>query len=529
LERLRRIWAKRSWLWLYWALLAATILTGVLFRSNRYWFDPISLWGDEALWGKRLFTHALTELYIRPIGFMALSKALVKIYSDERVLRLLPYLSGLATLGVALYVASRLFRSRMTRFLFVFVLAFHPVLIDMSREFKPYSVEVLAHLGILALYLRWEETDRRLWLYALVAACVVAFPLAYNVAFLLPVVFILIALRVLQRRAFRALLVVAGAVAMGVAIMLAVYWKSVSRLNTDSAEEMWSKKYDAFYLEHRHLSGKSPKSYLQWLTEKHVELAAFVGEQRNYWRPGPLGARTMVELKSVDRNGWLLLHIAGVCALVVGRQYRRLALLFAPLWVLVLFNALGYWPLEAFRVNTFLLVYYVTIAAFGMDAIANVQGRARWLGFASLALFVVLPNLTVGYSSHRRKYAETFNAEFMTLFRYMRAQQPRELTGRTRVLGDWYSCRAFQFYPDYHDGMKREFGNWWNEHFVFDCTGTVSRTESKMRGLHGETYWLIATDDRVKRKLAEAAEANAAILSRTTLRKTHDVYLLRGN
>ena len=259
MERLRRLWAKRSWLWLYWALLAATVVVGVLFRSNRYWFDPISLWGDEALWAKRLFTHPLTELYIRPIGFMAISKALVKIYSDERVLRLLPYLSGLATLGVSLYVANRLFRSRMTRFLFVFAFAFHPVLIDMSREFKPYSVEVLAHLGILALYLRWEETEHRRWLYALVAACVLAVPLAYNVVFLLPVVFVLIAFRVLQRRAFRALLVVVGALAAGIAIMLAVYWKSVSRLNTDAAEQMWGKKYDAFYLEQRNLEGKSPK------------------------------------------------------------------------------------------------------------------------------------------------------------------------------------------------------------------------------------------------------------------------------
>lgn len=519
--------------WLYWGALAAIFIAGAWWRSNRYWIDPIGLWGDEAEWAERMFSRRLTDLLIRPIGFMATIKLLASWYSDERVLRLIPYLAGLGSMPLALYVGNKLFRAAATRLFFVFFVAFHPVLVDMSREFKPYSVEFTAHLGLVAIYLRWTETQKTAWLFGLIGASVVGFLVAYNLAFLIAVLFVLVAVRAARKRSFRTLAVMGAGTLVAIGVMVVVYMQTVSRLKLDRTEQFWGKKYDAFYLESVHFKGSDPKPQIEWLAEKYTDLAAFPGEQRQWWeRPESMSESTLRTLQAVDRYGWILLHFAGVLALVVRKKYEILSLLLGPVLLVVVFNVLGIWPFDAFRVNTFLLAYFGTLAFAGADAILDREGPWRWAAIAATTALIVVPNLTIGFNDHSRKYALTFNAEFMTVFRYLRerkeADPDLQRTGKMTVLTDWYSCRAPQFYPYYHDGIKKEFGDYLSEKFEFVCTGTLKRTAARMRAMKGRKYWLIVTDNRVRASFAAHVRQKATILSSTTVRDTHDVYLLEG-
>src|SRR3954468_14818334 len=69
----------------------ATVLIvalGIWLRLRGFLFSTQSLWLDESDWAIRLIDRPLSEHLIRPIGFMALSKALAWLFSpSETVLR----------------------------------------------------------------------------------------------------------------------------------------------------------------------------------------------------------------------------------------------------------------------------------------------------------------------------------------------------------------------------------------------------------------------------------------------------------
>ncbi|HEX3849760.1 MAG TPA: hypothetical protein VHW01_02270, partial [Polyangiaceae bacterium] len=203
--------------------LVALILTGAYFRSRRYWIDPLGLWVDEATWGIRLFRRSLTELEFRPIGYMALTKLIVRVYCDERTLRLLSYGAGLASLPIAADISKHLFQSRLVRVLCVAVVAYNPLLIDMAREFKPYSVEFCLHLALVWLFVRWRADRARARLGVLLGCSVLAFPFAYNIVFLLPGLFTLLGYTFLRAKARGALLATVCAAIAAAAVMATIY------------------------------------------------------------------------------------------------------------------------------------------------------------------------------------------------------------------------------------------------------------------------------------------------------------------
>src|SRR3954464_13088985 len=75
---------------------------GLTLRVRGYLFGTIPLWEDEAAWAIRLMDLPVTKHAIRPVGFMALTKWLAMLVApSEAVLRALPWLAGLAALGMA--------------------------------------------------------------------------------------------------------------------------------------------------------------------------------------------------------------------------------------------------------------------------------------------------------------------------------------------------------------------------------------------------------------------------------------------
>jgi hypothetical protein len=156
---------------------AITILivgTGLLFRLRQFFFAR-SLWLDEAalannflIHGIRfLLTNPLDDKQSAPIGFILLTKLFgwVFHYTDQS-LRFLPLLFGIGSIFLALGISSR-FSKPLTRFTYLSLISFSPVLIYYSNEVKPYISDVFFFLLITLVwfsYSRWKYGQLILYL-----------------------------------------------------------------------------------------------------------------------------------------------------------------------------------------------------------------------------------------------------------------------------------------------------------------------------------------------------------------------------
>ena len=220
-----------------WVGIVAVVLAGVWLRSVRFWIDPIGLWGDEACWVFKLFNGPLTRGSSRPIGITVVTYLLTEYgLNDERTLRLLPQLASLGTLVVFPYVGKQLLRSLGTTLFMTVVVAFHPLLIDFSKEFKPYAVEVFVHLWLVACVLRYRETRRVSTLAVLLGSAFAAFLFAYNVVFLYPSLFLVVWHQdLMQHRRLRLALSVSVAAAT-FALVLGVALTLFGRVEQEASE-----------------------------------------------------------------------------------------------------------------------------------------------------------------------------------------------------------------------------------------------------------------------------------------------------
>lgn len=538
LERLVRIcWQTlrdRGWAQLGYHVVTGLLLAlGVFFRSNRYWLDPLGVWGDEASWARRLFKHSLTNFDFRPLGYMDATQLAVHVYCDERTLRILSYGAGLASLVIMLDIGRLLFRSRTARLLCLAALVFHPLLIDMSREFKPYALEFCVHLGLIWLFLRWRASARRGWFRALLICSIVAFLFAYNIVFLLPAVFALLGVAFLSTRAYRSLLITIIAALAALTLIGGVYFVALRHTGGGESEKFWGDKYNVFYLANGTAQEREPQSRAGWLAHKYLDLAAFPGVQRDKWKfPERVSVAVSGGLVALDYAAWLTLHAIGLIALWFRGRRQVLVLLVSPLVLVMAFNWFAVWPFGVFRANTFLLVYYILIPMLGLDALilwSRKLGSA--VAFVSCLLFLV-PNLSVGFDSHSYKYFFTGRSEMRTLLR--RLKQLREgapaavRAEKSHVLMDMYSCSPFEFYLGYNDSTQREFGSYLYDNFDFDCVQSPRGTQAFMRKLRGKTFFVVVTGDRALEATRAVVHRGATVLDEERVRDAHDLYFVTG-
>jgi hypothetical protein len=96
----------------------------------------IGFWMDEANWAILTVDSPLKDLLIRPIGFMLLTRWSVELLGKwELAFRLLPWLAGLATPIIALWLARRFLNRPAARLLLIGILSLSPLAIDFSKEF----------------------------------------------------------------------------------------------------------------------------------------------------------------------------------------------------------------------------------------------------------------------------------------------------------------------------------------------------------------------------------------------------------
>ncbi len=171
-------------------MLAGMIALGVIWRVARFAACP-PLWGDEAFIAVNLLVRDFAGLLrpleyhqIAPIGFLWAELGVARVLGgSEWALRLIPFLSGLAALGLFARFATRAVDRRSAVLAAgIFAASFYPV--RHATEVKPYATDLLLSLAITGLaWSAWQDRGSpRRWL-ALAATVVVGVWFSYPLIF----------------------------------------------------------------------------------------------------------------------------------------------------------------------------------------------------------------------------------------------------------------------------------------------------------------------------------------------------------
>lgn len=508
---------------------AIAVLVGAWARTVRYFIDPISLWLDEASWGVVLMDKPLLHEPVRPLGFFGLTQLLAKLFGPyEQVLRLLPWLCGIASLPMAYLCARLLFQQRLSRVIVVWLFALHPLLIDYSKEFKPYSVEVFCHLLVTATTLRavrLSPLSKAAWAWALLTPLLVL-PFAYNVLWAYPGIFGVLLWHSYRNHNRRQLAWAASATLAGLGLALVLQFAILSRVKDKRyLSGYWGHRYDVFLTANRRWEGGvQPETATRWVLGKYAELAGSPGFAPSGWHE-PRPSTTARELQELYRLGWQLAVIAG--AVVLLRRHRpAFIVLLGPLAVVGVLNALGKWPLGFFRVNLFTLAYSTLLGGAAIDRLAALSLPATWSSrwrFAQAGPWLVLggvcllprlsfsaPAVTVKETRLWMGHSEIEKAVKLLIER-------GSTTHRLPLFADFYSYNSLRFYERWHPRYGQQG---LNQRYRIRMTASVREVAAAVGKTRGAAWILISRHDYVadaRKKLSKAC----AKLEETDLGRHH--------
>lgn len=470
LSSLRRRWVAREPNPAARAALALTLLVvalGLGLRARGYLFQCSAFWLDECSWAMRIVDRPLVQSLIRPIGFLAVSKALALTFSNtESVLRALPWAAGITATLVAPLLARELFRTLAARALFVAVIALSPLAIDFSKEFKPYSVSLALHLALVLLTLRYASRGRRADLFAALAVASIGSVFAQDLVLAFPGVFVVFALTAKKRERVElgAACAVALVIVAGLALQYLLMWKNLPRDHT----EFWGKKYDVFH------TPRSVHGYFRWSAERFEEMIAMPGIRRTQWSADWLSPFARELLRGIDEVVWATLFAAGLAVLAWQRRAREALLLVLPLALLWLFNRAGFWPLGAFRTNVFTVVYSGAVAAMTFDA--RPAEDSTWRALAPVLVLVLLPLAFFERSWHEHKRTFTYDSTFPRALDWLAAKEPVSPTAPPEVVVlDRRSCDPFRYYTQYNERVARRVAGVIARKYVVKCSSADER------------------------------------------------------
>jgi hypothetical protein len=168
----------------------ALILVGIAWRLCR-WLLQFPIWGDEAYLCLNLLDRDYLGLLqplrcaqVAPVVFLWGELTAYKLLGGtELALRLLPFLAGLASLGLFWRLA-RMALPPLPRYLAVgiFAMSYYPI--RHSCEVKPYATDLFVSLSLLLVALTWlRRPDRLRWLVFLTLLAPLALAASYPAAF----------------------------------------------------------------------------------------------------------------------------------------------------------------------------------------------------------------------------------------------------------------------------------------------------------------------------------------------------------
>lgn len=493
------------------------MLGGLFLRVRGYLYNASAFALDECGWAMLFVEQPLSELALRPLGFIWTSQAIGHVFGlSEMPLRALPWLAGMATTVLAVPLSRYLFRSAAARLLFVFIVALHPCAIDFSKEFKPYSISLFLHLCVLLLALRYLETPTARRLAWLLATAILGGLFAQDLVFAYPGLFVLLGLSALRhdRRHLVAVVGGAGVIVVSLAAQYLLLWRYVTSHDVDG----WATKYSVFY---RRDSGQS---FAAWALRQYYEMAGFPGFRRAFWHPGPVGPHTLGLLATSDEVIWAILHVLGVVTLV-RRRRKEAVLLLTPFVTLWLFNLLRVWPIGVFRANIFLIGYIGAIACMAFEGVHAAAPRV-WEALPALVL-VFVPAAVLDRTWSAKKAALTTSSTFPVALDELLKFKRVDKQGREKLLLDRRSCDPYRYYTEFHPEVSARVGAKLRAEFDARC---VSTEESFRAMLDAETppapaeVWAIVTTDKVaRREIQRGRFAAAGKMRHETYHGSHSV------
>jgi len=205
----------------------------------------------------------------------------------------------------------------------------------------------------------------------------------------------------------------------------------------------WGNKYGVF-----HTAG-NPESYARWLLHRCQDLLELPGLRRKRWQSRIVSGGELDALRSVDAVVWTIVASAGALSLIMRRRWVRVTLLVAPFVTLWVFNALGFWPMGAFRTNLCMLIYVAALAAAGLDG-----GRTTpaWgPTFLPVAVLVLVPLVAFERDWHETKRFFCYDGSFLESMTVIAARRSGDQSRRREplVLGH-KMCSEWEYYTQVH-------------------------------------------------------------------------------
>jgi uncharacterized membrane protein len=355
-------WEKSTW------LAFSLILFGAAVRVAQYTSNR-SLWLDEAALALNIVNRSPDQLLLpldyhqgAPIGFLLMQWLAVKVLGNsEYALRLLPLVSGIATLFLFYVVAKRAVGTTAALIGLALAAASH-YLIYYAAEAKQYSTD--AALGLLVigggLYLSRQPVRARQALLAGFCGAVVIW-FSHPATFVLAAVGVSIGLACIVRREWRGLMWLALAVAIWLLSFSAAYLVSLGSLSADrTLLAYWQ-------------FGFAPivPLNLNWYPASFLEM---------FDDPGGIPQTGLAALA----------FIVGMIALGRKSQFK-LGLLGLPILVAVFVSALQKYPFAQRMILFLVPIWLMLIAAGVADILMQTRNRTAVIGLALVILLLFQP------------------------------------------------------------------------------------------------------------------------------------------
>lgn len=356
------------------SLIWLALAVGTALRVRQYYLGR-SLWIDEALIALNLIERSIPELLQplsyrqgAPIGFLVLEKlALLGLGTDEWVLRLVPFIAGIAALWLFGVVAVR-FATRPTAAIALGLLALCDRAIYFSAETKQYSTD-MAVTVLLYLVLVGRPTEtlsyRRCFLMAATGGLALWF--SHPAVFVLAGIGLTLLACEIGARQWQHVLRYMVAFSAWVASFIAFYFLSLRSLtNNEALQESFQDNHDAF---------------LPLLPTSTQDISWFI---RNFF--GFFDSPLSLPLVGLAA----LCFVTGVYA-TWQEEKVKLSFLLSPFLMTLLASGLQQYPIKA-RLLLFLVPPALLILAKGVAAIVTwLQPQKRWIGVAIVLLLFLHP------------------------------------------------------------------------------------------------------------------------------------------
>ena len=472
---------------------AVVVVAGTLFRV--WGLTTLELWGDEALWGARVSDG--TDGWIRPVGYMAVTRALLSIHNNEAVMRSLSIVPAILQLPLMWLLLRKVLATPAVAVVVTWLLASNVIAVTMAKEFKPYALESTYHTVFVLLTLLALEKRHRGWLLAFLAVALGGIYFAWSCVFAFPAAFsILLWHRFCDGRRREALLLFVGG-ALTLLELAVVFFMRVSSNVRDV--EYWGNRYDVFFV------GEGFLARCAWLAARTADIATFparVPHAFATWEPAFAVA-------------FAVLCALGALALIASRRWHLLALLLGPWACALVFNCAGQWPYGLFRTNTFLIFYTLVLVGVAIDEMWRRASQRRLLLRATLlALGVAV--LVAMFPWKPRPFATkpTGSTIRLALTRMMDQELARPSNAnsneKVRLLLGGRACSVVGYYLHWHTRGRAELRPWFEENVEITCSPEwQDRTSWRefLENVGGRPFWVLSAkggfDNVTKRVMAD--------------------------